>query len=127
MIGDRGSDVDLVPTHGAGGVNKGWVGLVASSKGGVVGEDVSTLVNSGDDGVVIFLFSIGCDEWGKDIWGNERHVVRSWLSFCVLFILLVPPNSAKSSGAYRSSSLTHESCAVTAPLIYQAFIKHLRS
>ena len=62
MIGDCGSEVDLVPTNGAGGVNKGWVGLVASSKGGVVGEDVPTLVDLGDKGVVIFLFSIGCDK-----------------------------------------------------------------
>jgi len=67
VIGDCGSEVDLVPTNGAGGVNKGWVGLFASSKGGVVGEDVPTLVDLGDNGVVIFLFSIGCDEWGEDI------------------------------------------------------------
>jgi len=89
VIGDRGSEVDLVPTNGAGGVNKGWVGLVASSKGGVVGEDVPTLVDLGDNGVVIFLFSIGCDKWGEDVWGNERHVVSFWLLFCMLFILLV--------------------------------------
>jgi len=25
MIGDCGSEVDLIPTNGAGGVNKGWV------------------------------------------------------------------------------------------------------
>ena len=110
VIGDRGSEVDLVPTNGAGGVNKGWVGLVTSSKGGVVDEDVPTLVDLGDNGVVIFLFNIVCDEWGKDIWGNERHVVRSWSLF-MLFILLVPLNSARSSEACKSSSLTHESCA----------------
>jgi len=111
VIGDCGSEVDLVPINGAGGVNKGWVGLVTSSKGGVVGEGVPVLVDSGDNGVVIFLFSIGCNKWGEDIWGNERHVVRFWSLFCMLFILLVPPNSAKSSGACRSSALTHESCA----------------
>ena len=111
MIGDCGSEMDLVPTHGAGGVNKGWVGLVVSSKGGVVGEDIPTLVDSGDNGVVIFLLSIVCNKWGKDIRGDKRHVAMSWSLFCVLFILLVPPNSAKSSGACKSSALTHESCA----------------
>jgi len=110
VIGEHGSEVDLVPTNGAGGVNKGWVGLVALSKGGVVGEDVPTLVDLGDKGVVIFLFSIGCDKWGEDIWGNKRYVVRFWSLFCMLFILLVPLNSAKSSGVCKSSTLTHESC-----------------
>ena len=33
----------------------------------------------------------------------------SWLLFCMVFILLVPPNLAKSSGARRSSSSTQES------------------
>jgi len=111
VIGDCGSEVDLIPINGAGGVNKGWVGLVTSSKGGVVGEDVPTLVDSGDNGIVIFLFNIVCNEWGEDIWGNERHVVKFWSLFCMLFILLVPLNSAKSSGACKSSALTHESCA----------------
>ena len=37
--------------------------------------------------------------------------VRFWSLFCMLFILLVPLNSAKSSGACKSSALTHESCA----------------
>jgi len=111
IIGDHGSDADLIPTNGAGGVNKGWVGLVVSLKGGVVGEDIPTLVDLGDKGVVIFLLSIGCDKGGEDIWGNERHVVRFWLLFCMFFILLVPLNLAKSSGACKLSALTHESCA----------------
>ena len=34
----------------------------------------------------------------------------SWSLFCMVFILLVPPNLAKSSGACRSSSSTQESC-----------------
>ena len=68
VIGDRTSEMDLVPIDGTGGVNKGWVGLVCSSKGGVVGEGVPTLVDACDDGEVIFLFNIVDDAGSEDVW-----------------------------------------------------------
>ena len=68
VIGDCTSEVDLVPINGTGGVNKGWVGLVCSLKGGVVGEGVPTLVDVCDDGEVIFLFNIVGNARSKDIW-----------------------------------------------------------
>ena len=68
VIGDRTSEMDLVPFDGTGGVNKGWVGLVCSSKGGVVGEGVPTLVDACDDGKVILLFNIVGDAGSEDVW-----------------------------------------------------------
>ena len=67
VIGDRTSEVDLVPIDGTGGVNKGWVGLVCSLKGGVVGEGVPTLVDTCDDGEVILLFNIVDDTRSEDV------------------------------------------------------------
>ena len=68
VIGDHTSEMDLVPIDGAGGVNKGWVGLVCLSKGGVVGEGVPTLVDACDDGKVILLFNIVGDAGSEDVW-----------------------------------------------------------
>ena len=67
VIGDCTSEMDLVPIDGAGGVNKGWVGLVCLSKGGVVGEGVPTLVDACDDGEVILLFDIVGDAGSEDV------------------------------------------------------------
>ena len=68
VIGDCTSKMDLVPFDSTGGVNEGWVGLVCSSKGGVVGEGVPTLVDVCDDGEVILLFNIVDDAGGEDVW-----------------------------------------------------------
>ena len=68
VIGDHTSEMDLVPINSTGGVNKGWVGLVCSSKGGVVGEGVPTLVDVCDNGEVILLFNIVGDAGGEDVW-----------------------------------------------------------
>ena len=68
VIGDHTSEMDLVPIDSAGGVNKGWVGLVCLSKGGVVGEGVPALVDSCDDGEVIFLLNIVGDTGSENIW-----------------------------------------------------------
>ena len=68
VIGDHTSEIDLVPFHGTGGVNKGWVGLVCLSKGGVVGEGVPTLVGMCDDGEAILLFNIVDDAGSEDVW-----------------------------------------------------------
>ena len=68
VIGDHTSEMDLVPIDGTGGVNKGWVGLVCLSKGGVVGEGVPTLVDPCDNGEVILLFNIVGDARSEDIW-----------------------------------------------------------
>ena len=68
MIGDRTSEMDLVPIDGTGGVNEGWVGLVCSSKGGVVGEGVPSLVDTCDDGEVILLFNVVGDAGSEDVW-----------------------------------------------------------
>ena len=68
VIGDCTSKMDLVPFDSTGGVNKGWVGLVCLSKGGVVGEGVPTLVDMCDNGEVILLFDIVGDTGSEDIW-----------------------------------------------------------
>ena len=68
VIGDRTSEMDLVPINGTGGVNEGWIWLVCLSKGGVVGEGVPTLVDSCDNGEVIFLFNIVGDAGSEDVW-----------------------------------------------------------
>ena len=67
VIGDHISEMDLVPIDGTGGVNEGWMGLVCSSKGGVVGEGVPTLVDMCDNGKVIFLFNIVGNAGSEDI------------------------------------------------------------
>ena len=68
VIGDHISEMDLVPIDSAGGVNKGWVGLVCSSKGGVVGEGVPALVDSCDNGEVIFLLNVVGNTGSENIW-----------------------------------------------------------
>ena len=68
VIGDCTSEIDLVPIDGTGGVNEGWVRLVCSSKGGVVGKGVPTLVDACDNGKVILLFNIVGDTGSEDIW-----------------------------------------------------------
>ena len=109
VIGDRTSEMDLVPINSTGGVNEGWVGLVCLSKGGVVGKGVPTLVDACDNGEVILLFNVIGDAGSEDVWWWRGHM--SWSLFCMVFILLVPPNLAKSSGACRSFLSTQESCA----------------
>ena len=68
VIGDRTSEMDLVPIDSTGGVNKGWVGLVCLSKGGVVGEGVPTLVDVCNNGEVILLFNVVGDAGSEDVW-----------------------------------------------------------
>ena len=68
VIGDHTSEIDLVPIDGTGGVNKGWVGLVCLSKGGVVGEGVPTLVDTCDNGEVIFLFNVVDNAGSENVW-----------------------------------------------------------
>ena len=68
VIGDRTSKMDLVSVDSTGGVNKGWVGLVCLSKGGVVGKGVPTLVDACDNGEVIFLFDVVGNAGSEDIW-----------------------------------------------------------
>ena len=68
VIGDCTSEMDLVPIDGTGGVNEGWVVLVCLSKGGIVGEGVSTLVDTCDNGKVIFLFNVIGDTRSENIW-----------------------------------------------------------
>ena len=68
VIGDCTSEVDLIPIDSTGGVNKGWVGLVCLSKGGVIGEGIPTLVDTCDNSEVIFLFDVVDNAGSEDVW-----------------------------------------------------------